>query len=128
MWNFQMRAVKIDRFLLQNQYTQEILLLWKQKNWQAVNNCAHFYWIKWLKLKMLYTEVLQLIWYWGKYINFKKIKLILDLKIYSKNWKWLNFAGSPFFLFIKYQNLLWVCGFLCKKLLIFTSLIWKLKN
>jgi hypothetical protein len=39
----EMRVVKLDRFLLKNQHTQEILLLWKQKNWRAVNNWAHFY-------------------------------------------------------------------------------------
>ena len=38
------------------------------------------------------------------------------------------FDGSPFFLFIKYQNYLLVCWFLCKKLLIFLSLFWKLHN
>jgi hypothetical protein len=29
----ELRVVKIERFLLKNQHTQEILLLWKQKNW-----------------------------------------------------------------------------------------------
>ena len=37
-------------FFLKNQHNREILLFLNQKNWRAVNNWAHLYWIKWLKL------------------------------------------------------------------------------
>ena len=75
---------------------------------------------EWLKLKMLLTKVVLLIWYSEKKIVFGKIKLIFGLE----NWLWFLkmpnlWRLSPNHL-KRYQKILWICSLGCKNLLNFT--------